>query len=149
MGWIKRVLQRITPDGDTPRVPRTRAETGRMGERVAADFLVQKGYRILERNFTVLHGEIDIIAFLDGGLVFVEVRSQRHAGPRDPAESVDRRKRECIIKAAHCYIARRPVRVDAVTPQFDVISVRFDPAGAPPVINHIPNAFATTRGAFS
>jgi putative endonuclease len=149
MSWFKRVLKRITSHTRAPRLPQTRAETGRMGERVAADFLKEKGYRILERNFTVRRGEIDIVAFNDGGLVFVEVRSRRHTGLRDPAESVDRRKQKRVIKAAQCYIARRRVRSDTVCPRFDVISVRFDPSGGAPTIAHIRNAFALTRAAFS
>ena len=147
---LEKILAEQNVDLKKSRIlPQSRAETGRMGERAAADFLKEKGYRILERNFTVRRGEIDIVAFRNGGLVFVEVRSRRHKALPDPVDSVDRRKQERIIKAAQCYLAGRRVKSETVAPRFDVVSVRFAPDGGPPAITHIPNAFAVTRKAFS
>jgi len=49
-------------------------EVGRLGEKIAAEFLAKKGYRILARNFRTRFGEIDLVAAKDGVLVFVEVK---------------------------------------------------------------------------
>ncbi|HEY4685902.1 MAG TPA: YraN family protein, partial [Dehalococcoidia bacterium] len=58
------------------RGPRRR-RFGDFGERVAASHLEAKGYRILERNWSVREGEIDLIASRGDDLIFVEVRSRR------------------------------------------------------------------------
>ncbi|MFS8130988.1 MAG: YraN family protein [Candidatus Dojkabacteria bacterium] len=52
----------------------TRAK-GRISEDLALNYLQNKGYKLLERNFTVKGGEIDIIMKFDGFIVFVEVKS--------------------------------------------------------------------------
>ncbi|MDZ7319254.1 MAG: YraN family protein, partial [candidate division KSB1 bacterium] len=46
---------------------------GKLGENLAAKFLEEKGYHILERNYRYGHGELDIIAEKDGMLIFIEV----------------------------------------------------------------------------
>ena len=51
----------------------TTKEIGDFGEKAAEDYLVEMDYLILERNYRLKFGEIDIIAARDGGLVFVEV----------------------------------------------------------------------------
>ena len=48
--------------------------TGQWGEETAARYLENNGYTILARNFHTAHGEIDIVASKEGGLVFVEVK---------------------------------------------------------------------------
>ena len=55
----------------------TTKEIGDFGEKAAEDYLVEMDYLILERNYRLKFGEIDIIAAKDGGLVFVEVRRER------------------------------------------------------------------------
>ena len=59
-----------------PRGGSARDQLGRRGERVAARLLKSKGYRILTRNWTITQGEVDLVAFRDGVVAFVEVRSQ-------------------------------------------------------------------------
>lgn len=49
-------------------------EVGKLGERIASEFLVKKGFRILKRNFRTRFGEIDLICAKDGKLVFIEVK---------------------------------------------------------------------------
>ena len=55
----------------------TTKEIGDFGEKAAEDYLVEMDYLILERNYRLKFGEIDIIAAKDGGLVFVEERRER------------------------------------------------------------------------
>ena len=50
----------------------TTKEIGDFGEKAAEDYLVEMDYLILERNYRLKFGEIDIIAAKDGGLVFVK-----------------------------------------------------------------------------
>ena len=56
----------------------TTKEIGDFGEKAAEDYLVEMDYLILERNYRLKFGEIDIIAAKDGGLVFVEVKYFYH-----------------------------------------------------------------------
>ena len=53
-----------------------RKETGAIAENIAADYLSKRGYKIHERNYRTREGEIDIIAYKDGTLIFVEVRAK-------------------------------------------------------------------------
>ena len=55
----------------------TTKEIGDFGEKAAEDYLVEMDYLILERNYRLKFGEIDIIAARDGGLVFVEVKTRK------------------------------------------------------------------------
>jgi len=61
---------------------------GQFGERVAADHLEAKGYRIVERNYRCREGEVDIIAQVDDCLVFVEVKTRRGDAMGSALESV-------------------------------------------------------------
>ena len=70
----------------------TTKEIGDFGEKAAEDYLVEMDYLILERNYRLKFGEIDIIAAKDGGLVFVEVKTRKSNLFGEPSEYVDRKK---------------------------------------------------------
>lgn len=75
--------------------------------------------RLVERNYRVRAGEIDLIARApDGTLVFVEVRARSGDGHGGAAGSIDARKRERIILAARHYLARLP---EEPACRFDVV----------------------------
>ncbi len=99
---------------------RARKNLGDSGERVAALFLEQRGYKILERNFRTRGGEIDLIAEDADGLAFVEVRTRRGDLAGAPEESLTPRKRARLIAMAveflsrHAEWAERPWRIDFV-----------------------------------
>ena len=67
---------------------------------LAAEFLMQRGYPILARNFRAGRGEIDLIGLHRGALRFVEVRSRSGSRFGRPVEAVGRRKRRQVIRAA-------------------------------------------------
>ncbi|WP_274361499.1 YraN family protein [Paenibacillus thermotolerans] len=104
----------------------SRKQTGDEGEKHALKHLLANGYEILHTNWRCKLGELDIIAQLEGMLVFVEVRSRTASadyGFGSPEESVDARKQQKLRRLAELYItmngfSARPVR-------FDVIAVRF------------------------
>ncbi len=106
---------------------RARQARGRRGEALAAERLVQLGYRLLDRNARGRPGEIDLVAEEGGAVVFVEVRSRATAAFGSAAESVTRDKQARLSRAALAYLAargwlERPAR-------FDVVAVD-GPAGA-------------------
>ena len=79
----------------------------------------RKGYRIVDRNFYTRFGELDIIAMDGEELVFVEVKGRR--GIYAPEEAVDRRKLNCMTKAALIYMKKK--KVEGKPYRFDVIAI--------------------------
>ena len=96
--------------------------TGGRYEEMAAAFLEEKGYQILERNYRERSGEIDLIARDGRYLVFVEVKYRRDTGSGYPEEAVNARKQARIRHAAAYYLYSR--RYPSDTPcRFDVVSI--------------------------
>jgi putative endonuclease len=125
------------------------ARLGRRGERAAARHLRRRGYRILERNFRVTEGEIDLVAFRDGVLAFVEVRSRTRPEVIDPAETVTRRKQRRVIKAAQAYMAEHGLTGEPVAARFDLVTVLFSPEGRCARVNHLEGAFQESPRGFT
>ncbi len=88
-------------------ITRARKNLGDSGERVAALFLEQRGYKIVERNYRTRSGEIDLVAEDADGLAFVEVRTRRGGGMNVPEESLTPRKRERLISMAQEFLSQR------------------------------------------
>ena len=78
---------------------------GQEGEQLAADYLVKKGYSIIERNYRFHRNEIDIIARHGHTLCFVEVKTRLSSAKGHPAEAVTLQKQHEISKAARAYLA--------------------------------------------
>ena len=112
-------------------------EAGKNGEKIAADYLRKKGYRIVSRNFRSKRGEIDLIATTGNYLVFVEVKERAANAMVSPLEAVTSAKRARIIRAAQYYLMRYPSHLQ---PRFDVIAIehRLDGVYA---VTHLENAF--------
>ena len=91
-------------------------------EQLAAEFLEEKGYRILERNFRCRQGEIDIIAVDRDCLVFLEVKYRRDEQMGSGAEAVGPAKQRRIIRCAQYYLMRHADCADMPC-RFDVVSV--------------------------
>jgi putative endonuclease len=112
-------------------------ELGNSGETLAAYFLKQKGYRILERNYTTPIGEIDIIAKEGETIVFIEVKTRTDISFGYPFESVHIKKIQKLKKTALCYMKKQGRESSA---RFDVISIILKEHGNPE-IEHIKDAF--------
>jgi putative endonuclease len=113
---------------------------GKRGEELAAAFLVERGFRILERNFRCKGGEVDIVARdpRDKGLVFVEVKARRDLSYGAPQLAVTAFKQRQISKAALTWLAMKKQQ-DSIA-RFDVIAILLDEGGRHKV-EHIMNAF--------
>lgn len=79
-------------------------EKGRFGEDAAARFLEGKGFHILARNFSMRGGEIDLVGFRKGTLVFFEVKARSGDSWGKPAEAITEEKMEKIAKAADGFL---------------------------------------------
>lgn len=110
---------------------------GMQGQQEAESFLRRKGYQILEQNYRVRTGEIDLIAEHDSHIIFIEVKFRRGLNHGYPRESVGIAKQRKIIRTALYYISAK--NLDDQSFRFDVIEVlAIDNALQ---INHIENAF--------
>ena len=101
-----------------------RHRLGREGERLAARFLRQHGYKILYRNFRAPHGgEADLVCRDKGTdtLVFVEVKTRRGVGYGTPAEAVTVDKQQLIIRGALAWL--RLLGRPGVPVRFDVVEI--------------------------
>ena len=108
-------------------------QMGSWGEELAADYLREKGYVILERDWHSGHRDIDIIAQRDGCIVFVEVKTRRSADSGSPVQAVDYHKQQNLLRAINHYIHYRHLDMPW---RFDVISIVGLPGGQPD-IEHI------------
>lgn len=96
---------------------------GAYGENLAANFLVRRGYKIIDRNFRTNFGEIDLIASKGDELLFVEVKTRTASSFGYPELSVDWRKIKHLIKAAKIYLNLK--NYDNFW-RLDIISVEID-----------------------
>lgn len=117
---------------------KTTRQIGNDGENLACEFLVQKGWVILQRNYYSGHSEIDIIAKEDEFYVFVEVKLRSNTKFGRPEEFVSNLKVEHIFKAAEEWVSKQGLY--NVPMRFDVIGI-LTPKGKPPEISHLVDAF--------
>ena len=115
---------------------REAVEFGKMGEQMAAKYLVDQGYIILEHGYRRGHLEIDLIALDKDELVIVEVKSRAGDTILQPEDAVDHRKRLALIRLANEYVKTHN-REENV--RFDVVSIISNNNGTE--IKHLKNAF--------
>ena len=113
---------------------------GKAGEDRAARFLAKQGYKILERNYRVSSGEIDLIALHKGEVVFVEVKTRTSDAFGAPELAVTPRKQRQMVKAALGYIKYK--KLHQVPCRFDVVAIN---EASEQEIELIQNAFEVDR----
>lgn len=107
---------------------------GETAEQIAAAFLLNRGLKIIHRNYRCRFGEIDLVAQDGKTLVFVEVKSRRTEDFGGAAASITRGKREKLLRAARHYLAQ----ARSMPPcRFDAVLIR----GEPPQLEWVKNAF--------
>ena len=119
-------------------MPPSRRVLGDLGERLAVQHLLAKGYSIRERNFRVREGEIDIIAQYGDVLAFVEVRCRRGGAMGTAGESLSQAKQRRLLGLAEAYDQSR----DDLPAQrrIDVIALDFGQGGRLLSLDHIEGA---------
>ena len=111
--------------------------TGGDGEARTADYLAQRGYTLIARNYHSRWGEIDLIAENGTYLAFVEVKTRRDSGFSAPREAVTPAKQRKLRMTALCYLQNCPTDLQ---PRFDVAEVFLAPDGRGS-IEYFENAF--------
>ena len=113
-----------------------RKKTGRRGETLAASFLANHGYKIIERNWRCPIGEVDIVVEKDSVLIFVEVRTRRGQRFGAAVESITPAKQARLIDLAETYC--QEVNPPHPSWRIDVVAVQL--GSGPPRLTHIKNA---------
>ncbi len=111
---------------------------GRRGERCACRYLMRLGFDVLARRFKGRAGEIDIVAFEEEILVFIEVKTRKSREFGEPWEFVDWEKQQRLRRTAEEFIAR--CDLGRFTYRFDIVSV-IAPGTADEKIDLYRNAF--------
>lgn len=120
-------------------------KTGELGEEIAAKYLKNKGYQILERNFQrkvsrFLKSEIDIIAKKDDTICFVEVKALNGGQGFLPEEKVDFQKKRKLIRTAESWLEKNLIPFEGTKWQIDVISIEINSQLKKTKISHFENA---------
>ena len=97
---------------------------GRTGEDAAVQYLLQRGYYILERNYRCRFGEIDLVARDGDTLTFIEVKTRRSRTFGPAAAAVTHTKQRHLIKASQMYMVQHGKRDDLC--RFDVVTIDMD-----------------------
>jgi putative endonuclease len=110
---------------------------GKEGERIAEQYLKEKGYKLVERNYRCAAGEVDLIVLDRRVIVFVEVKTRTGHGFGTPLEAVQPRKQRKMMQAAQFFLTQKKLHQrDA---RFDVVGISWP--GQEPMVEHVENAF--------
>ncbi len=113
---------------------------GEAGERLACDFLLEKGYELLETNWRCSAGELDLVMRQAGTLVFVEVKTRRGDALGTPEEAVTPAKQARLGALALGWLAAHYGEGETPEWRIDVVGVHLSPSGKLSRINHVPDA---------
>lgn len=111
-------------------------ELGKAGEQLAVDFLLEKGYKILVRNYRYQKAEVDIIAKIGDVLCAVEVKTRSTADFGDPQDFVKPKQIQQLVKVVDFYVTDNALDVEV---RFDIIAIVKNKLGTK--IEHLEDAF--------
>jgi putative endonuclease len=95
-------------------------ELGKIGEQLAADYLLTNGYEIVTRNYVFQKAEIDIIAKQGNTMICVEVKTRNSDFFGDPQDFVTKGKIKLLVKAMDAFIIENNIDLES---RFDIIAV--------------------------
>lgn len=95
-------------------------EFGKEGEKIATDFLLEKGYHIKAKNYRYLKSEIDIIAQKNAVLAIVEVRARSTDKIIPIADTITKKKIKLLVMGADHYVTENNINLEV---RFDVITI--------------------------
>lgn len=112
---------------------------GQKGEEIAERFLLQKGYRILAKNWRYKKLEIDIISLKDNLLISTEVKTRTTDFVENLNEIVTRKKQRFVIEATNAYMEEHEIEQEV---RFDIIFIVVNNGKF--TLRHVKDAYSTT-----
>lgn len=109
---------------------------GKVGEDLAVEFLLKKGYKIVARNFVFQKAEVDIIARKDNTLAIIEVKTRSTPDFGNPQEFLKARQIQRLIKAVDYFVTDHEMEVEV---RFDIVAIIKNNLGTR--LEHIEDAF--------
>ncbi len=113
------------------------SKIGIKGEQIATDFLLNKGYIILHRNWRSGKKELDIIAVYRDVLVIVEIKTRTTYDFGYPEEAVNKKKQQFLKFAAEAFVSTHPQYINI---RFDIVSILMDDENVKEIL-HFEEAF--------
>lgn len=113
-------------------------ELGKLGEEIAAAYLVEKGYQLIAKNYRSGKAEVDIVALFGNILVFIEVKTRRTSAFGFPEEAVTAKKKQLLFDAAANYTHENNWQGEL---RFDIISLILDKKNTVSNVAHFEDAF--------
>jgi len=110
--------------------------TGKLGEKIAGDYLQKQGYKIIERGYRTKYGEIDLICQKGKELVIIEVRTKIGEGFGTPEESLTKKKIKKICQNVLAYVAKNSC---SSSYRADAICIVLNPDLTPQRVTHYEN----------
>ncbi len=112
---------------------------GRRGERLAEEHLLAQGARLLERNYHIEYGEIDLLLEHDGDLVAVEVKTRDVGDLEQPEETVTWRQLRRIVRALATYAMDNDLMEQ--TWRIDAVLIVIEPDGSVLRLDHLRSVY--------
>lgn len=110
---------------------------GALGEKLAAEFLKKKGYKIIDKNYNTRYGEIDIVATKDNCVAFIEVKTRTSHKFGYPEQAIDYYKLQHFQNAVQAYLTTNNVGEKEIS--LDAVSVEVDMGRRTAKIRHLEN----------
>lgn len=133
-------MKQVKKKTEEPSLYLDRQRLGVFGEEKAAAEYRRLGYHILAANYHSPFGELDLVAFFDSLLIFIEVRTRDAQAAITPAETVDERKQQKLIATAKHFLVRYPELAN-FDMRFDVVEVFYE-GDYKCTLHRIENAFS-------
>lgn len=111
-------------------------ELGKLGEDLAVEYLLKKGYKIVARNFIYHKAEVDIMARKDNTLAIIEVKTRSTPDFGNPQEFLKAKQIQRLIKAVDHFVTAHDMDVEV---RFDIVAIIKNKAGTR--LDHIEDAF--------
>jgi len=111
-------------------------ELGKKGEKLAVEFLLKRGYKIVARNFIYQKAEVDIIASKGKTLAIIEVKTRSTPDFGDPQEFVKAKQIQNLVKAVDYFVGEHDLDVEV---RFDIVAIIKNKAGTR--LEHLEDAF--------
>lgn len=113
-------------------------QIGKFGEDLAAKYLLEKNWELIEKNYFCRYGEIDLIMKDQEQIVFVEVKTRKSLAMGSPLEAISLTKKQKILKSVWCWLAETNIK----NWRIDVVGVLINQKNNKCQITHVMTAFS-------